>query len=93
MERNPDLIGSNHGSNYYHRSNRAYSLRTSLMTSDEFRGFIANFIIDGSVITALAIMNLHWPLWGYALIGLGLFMIAPIVGYHPKPESKRERED
>ena len=59
------------------------------MTADEFRGFIVNLVINGAVAAALAADPPHWATWGYILLGIALWLIAPITPYHPKPAKER----
>lgn len=50
------------------------------MTAYEFRGFIANLILDAIIITSIFLMipSGAIPIWGYVLIGLGVCLIIPI---------------
>lgn len=58
------------------------------MTPDEFRGFIANAMVTAAIIFALWKLDIHFPVWAGIAIGLSMWIIAPIIPYHPKTSTK-----
>jgi hypothetical protein len=49
-----------------------------MMTADEFRKWIANCVVAGSVILGVVLGFPAWPLWAYIVIGFVGGIVFPV---------------